>query len=214
MVACKVCGKEYKNNSKISYHVKAHHGYSVEQYFLEFFGEVKFCNVCGEKCRFVSLTKGYHDRCGSKECGMKWQWSKPGSEERRNKQSDRFSENNPSVGRPKGSKNKNPYPMTPQNIEKIDKFANAKKPWNRSPEKINKQKATWAAKTFEEITEIIQKRTIKNVGADKEAPKFTEEQLRRAFNSISKFLGLPDVPEDTYEKMETQESREIQREPE
>lgn len=63
------------------------------------------CDVCGNN---IPETRNSVKTC-SRSCGTKLSWQ--GATERKFKLSKRLSENNPGTGRPKGSKNVNPYPM-------------------------------------------------------------------------------------------------------
>ena len=79
-------------------------------------GKDQACNVCGEKCKFLNLSKGYTKTC-SQSCAIKTQWFD--NEDRKQQLSERFSKNNPSTGRPKGTKNKNQYPKSKLVLERI-----------------------------------------------------------------------------------------------
>ena len=119
---CKICGKELKlHYNSLSLHLKTHNIEPKIYYDLHIKedGENK-CKVCNEETSFINIMKGYNKTCCSK-CGTLIQWQGEEGEKRKQKQSERFKirEFNPSVGRPKGSKNKNPYPMTKEHLYQL-----------------------------------------------------------------------------------------------
>ena len=69
MVACKVCGKEYKNNTGLARHIGEHGIPNIKEYFLMFLGVQKYCVVCGLEARFISSVEGFADTCGQ-SCAM------------------------------------------------------------------------------------------------------------------------------------------------
>jgi hypothetical protein len=63
---CQICGKEVKNLTGISSHIKQIHGISAENYYLEFLGERGICQECGCETNFISISSGYHKFCSRK----------------------------------------------------------------------------------------------------------------------------------------------------
>ena len=60
---CKICGKEYKGIRGLSIHIVLIHKITLEDYYLQFVGDVKFCDKCGVKYKFKNLQVGYIDIC-------------------------------------------------------------------------------------------------------------------------------------------------------
>lgn len=100
------------------------------------------CAECGIE------TKGHSNFCRS--CSVKLSWKD--DEDRKNKLSQRFINDNPGTGRPKGSKNRNPYPKgVTRNVSENHGS------WNRNPKKIASQVNTWAEKSSDEIDVMLEK---------------------------------------------------------
>lgn len=96
------------------------------------------CKLCGKpikvnKCRSCAAKKGHQ---------------KEGRREQLRKQ---MMGNTISVGRPKGSKNKQSY------VRNIDTYYRGPRPYNLDPEKIKKCQETWANKTNGEIIAMMEK---------------------------------------------------------
>lgn len=67
---CKICGKEIKDSPKsLPTHLRSHNMTSKEYYdkFIRKEDE-GFCIVCGKEAIFMSVNKGYSDRCRNLEC--------------------------------------------------------------------------------------------------------------------------------------------------
>lgn len=108
MIVCVCCNKQFKRVNVITNHIRRH-GYSAKVYYDTYIKKDKEenCCICGKETRFVSISKGYLSTC-CQSCNTKKQWW---DEKRKDEHRKRF---NPLIGngRPKGSKNKNKYPMT------------------------------------------------------------------------------------------------------
>jgi hypothetical protein len=62
---CQECGQTFKNTRGLSNHIqqkhnKQHHSYYDK--FLKEFGD-DICKICGEKLKFISITRGYGNTC-------------------------------------------------------------------------------------------------------------------------------------------------------
>lgn len=149
---CKICGQKIKANSArgLAYHLNHYHPeVDHRDYYIKCINSRTQCVDCGCEMKFFGLTNGFYERC--KSCATKQSWVN--ADERKQELSERFTTNNPSVGRPKGSKNKNPYPERGRQL-RSESLRGRAAPWNLDPTKINSQKDTWANKSNEEITSI------------------------------------------------------------
>ena len=118
---CLVCKqKSYSHHNGLTNHLKTHNLNSHSYYdkYLKKEGE-GFCIICKKiKTTYSSLIKGYTKYCRS--CAIKEkQWSGEKGQKRKEKLKKSMRENNISVGRPKNSKNINPYPMTDKVIKRL-----------------------------------------------------------------------------------------------
>jgi hypothetical protein len=136
--ACNICSKPHNHARALAQHVSAHSLTSHNYYDLHMKKEGEGeCALCGHPTPWRNMGIGYQKYCSSK-CSSKVsaqkQWE--GNDVRRTKFSKRLLEN-PMVGhRPKGSKNKNKYPMTEA---VLSRFQNSPPP-------------SWAGKTHTEET--------------------------------------------------------------
>lgn len=73
------------------------------------------CVVCDKPTRFVSISKGYLNTC-SLSCSTKYQWKDQDRLEAQKKRFDPLI----SSGRTKGSKNKNPYPISEKVLHRFE----------------------------------------------------------------------------------------------
>ena len=108
MIECKICQKQFDKANVMTNHVRTH-GLEAREYYdiyIKSSNEGK-CIICETPTRFVSISKGYVKTCSS-SCAVKIQWK---DQKRLEDHKFRF---NPLIsgGRPKGSKNKNPYPIS------------------------------------------------------------------------------------------------------
>jgi endogenous inhibitor of DNA gyrase (YacG/DUF329 family) len=115
---CKICNKEAASFNSLSKHLKAHK-LSSKEYYDKYLGGCRGCETCGNPTDYRDLNQGYSqycsNRCSSEVLKYK-QWDDP---ERRSKLSAAMKGNTISRGRPLGSKNVNPYPMTDAVIRRI-----------------------------------------------------------------------------------------------
>jgi len=65
---CEICKKEVKNFKGLTSHIYKSHKISSEEYYLQFIGKKKSCEICGNKTKFISIEFGYRDACSLK-CG-------------------------------------------------------------------------------------------------------------------------------------------------
>ena len=69
MIKCKICNEEFNTPRQLSWHVK-HHNLTNEDYYNKYLKQDDnegVCKHCGKPTKFISLNKGYNDRC-SKKC--------------------------------------------------------------------------------------------------------------------------------------------------
>ena len=67
---CKICGKEIKDSPKsLPTHLRSH-DITSKEYYDKFIRKENegFCIVCGKEAIFMSVNKGYSDRCRNLEC--------------------------------------------------------------------------------------------------------------------------------------------------
>ena len=67
---CKICGKEIKDSPKsLPTHLRSH-DITSKEYYDKFIRKENegFCTVCGKEAIFMSVNKGYSDRCRNLEC--------------------------------------------------------------------------------------------------------------------------------------------------
>ncbi len=74
-----------------------------------------YCTICG-----VNPARQQSATC-SRSCATKASWAN--ADERRQANRDRWTTNNPGPGRPKGSRNKNPYPLTTEQVRERNRNA-------------------------------------------------------------------------------------------
>jgi hypothetical protein len=112
---CLVCDKKYTTIRSLAQHVSAHN-YTSQTYYNTFFKKESDgkCIVCNIETRWLNLRLGYQKICQSCKCkeSANKQWSSNSAIKRKQILSDKMKGNSFSAGRPKGSKNKNSYPMT------------------------------------------------------------------------------------------------------
>lgn len=121
-IVCGVCQDNFENVRIFTRHLKKHKLTSVEHYDLYIKTPNEDICSCGTKTPFRGMIKGYQKHCSNKcssKTALEKQWRPEISQERRKKLSVSMSENNISVGRPKGSKNKNEYPFTEKVIARL-----------------------------------------------------------------------------------------------
>lgn len=156
---CLICSELLKRSRNVlSNHLHHwHKDISKQEYYDLYLKKDKegLCVVCGKVTRFVNINKGYLETC-CKSCDAKKQWLGEKGKARKAKLSNIMSENNYSIGRPIGSKNKNPYPEESRKLKSAMSKGRSN-PWNRNEEKIQKQKNTWASKSEEDISIIVNK---------------------------------------------------------
>lgn len=66
MTICKLCGREFKNLSGVSSHLKQIHKANIEEYYLKYIGNEGKCEECDKKTNFISMQVGYHKFCSTK----------------------------------------------------------------------------------------------------------------------------------------------------
>ena len=119
---CNICNTTLKSGrNSLSNHIyHSHKDITKEQYYLTYINPNNKCESCGSITKFNNLQKGFSKHC-SVSCGVKEiQWNSTKGLLRKEQLSSRMENNTFSVGRPLGSKNKNPYPMdSPKVINRI-----------------------------------------------------------------------------------------------
>ena len=67
MIECKICKYECIDIKKLSIHIKNAHKISSKEYYDKYFKtEDNVCIVCGNKTKFINLSKGYNECCSRK----------------------------------------------------------------------------------------------------------------------------------------------------
>lgn len=116
---CQICQKECKNLA--NHLILKHKITNTEEYYKQHILIDKniSCPCCYINSRkFINFIKGYSKTC-SQTCAIHYQWSILDDGSRKELNRIRLKNNKYSKGRPKGSKNINPYPMTEKVIEKL-----------------------------------------------------------------------------------------------
>lgn len=122
---CLICDKEFNHHNALTNHLKLHKINSKSYYdnFIKIEGE-EFCSGCGKPTTFISFIKGYTKNCRS--CSSKFsaqkQWSGEKGHIRKKSLSEKMSNNTFSIGRPKGSKNKEQYPRSEKVLDRFLKY--------------------------------------------------------------------------------------------
>lgn len=159
---CEICNKTLKDNpNSLSLHIRTH-GITKEEYYKTYIDSRTTCKCCGKHVKFINLQLGYSEYCHP--CAVKIkQWGGKKGNDRKILFKEILDKRGGGSslggsGKRKGVKNKNPYPMTDSVISRIEKFKILDRSYNRDPEKIFKQKQTWANKTEDDLNEIMKKR--------------------------------------------------------
>ncbi len=209
MKECKICGKEIKDLRALSIHLNKHPEVSKEMYYIEFLNdEPKICPVCGEKStRFLNLIQGYSLYC-SRTCASKAGWIDNDKRKKDAAEAAVIKNKNGTFGfgRPKGSKNKNPYPMTESVLkrmtsDKLESWIKAGREfWENASEEdllaVKHKKMTTSLKNrgFEwwmqdsELLTIARKNfKLKDIET---VISFSEEEMEATNREMSKILGI------------------------
>lgn len=186
---CEICNKTLKDSrNSLSLHI-SNHQISKEEYYKKYIDSRCTCKSCGSLVKFKNLQIGFSEYC--KSCAIKVkQWSGDRGDKRKKLFSDllenRGGGSSISKGRPKGSKNKRPYPVTEAVQSRYDAYKGRIAEWNKDPSKIEKQKTSWASKPESEILEFNKKRTESSMS---KGHKF--HQGKYSPKSPKKYLGDP-----------------------
>jgi hypothetical protein len=152
------------------------------------------CVICGAKTKYISFTKGYSTTC-SGSCATKLSWS--GASERKEAMSKFVVANGYNklcVGKSYrlGKKNKNPYPMSDAVLVKLEKLHAIPHTWNANPNKVDKQKESWSAKSNDELARIYNQQVetkIKNKTMHKYLQgKFTPNHPEKYAGDVTKIF--------------------------
>jgi len=115
---CSPCDKVFPDARLVSLHLTCSHKDTTKQEYYDSYlkdDDEGLCAQCGAQTDFLNIGKGYKTHC-SRSCAVKSQYQGERGEQRRTENSKRWSgPNRPaglSPGRPLGSKNLNPYPIT------------------------------------------------------------------------------------------------------
>jgi hypothetical protein len=135
---CPICKKTFKTIRGLMPHIKCH-GYDSKKLYDEFKRKENegFCRCCNKETKYIDYTKGYQQFCSSKcsaNITVKEYWNSETERvsQRKNQHRENFKKYQNINGRPKGTKNKKPYP-------KSDKVLSRKPP-------------SWKGKTHSEET--------------------------------------------------------------
>ena len=124
---CVLCDYASDCIQGLTTHIKKHN-HNSKTYFDAFLKKPEdgVCRECGCLTNYINIVKGYPAYCG--KCSHRiLQWTGEKGQARRNLHRERFMGNTISVGRPKGSVNKKPYPMTDAVIQRMKNLP--KQPW-------------------------------------------------------------------------------------
>lgn len=115
---CPICNIEVKNIRSLMRHIKLHN-YDSKKLYDEFIKKETegICIVCKKETKYKNYSNGYNKFCSNK-CACKYNvseyWNSNNEKvlERKLKHREEFKKYQNLNGRPKGTKNKNPYPKT------------------------------------------------------------------------------------------------------
>lgn len=193
---CEMCKRELSDTrNALSLHIHNAHDISKEEYYQTYIDSRTACKECGAELAFRNIQTGYADYC--RKCTVKIKcWSGERGERRRQLHRDLIEQRGGGAalggaGKRKGSKNKNPYPMSDAVMDRIEKSRTVPRDYNRSEEKIEKQRTAWANKTPDEMQDILNKRDksfLANVNQDRSEVAPISEQgdlnLKIMFNVL------------------------------
>lgn len=148
-LSCRICDKPHHSYVHLAAHIRSHQC-TAQIYYDTYLKEENegICLECGAPTKFVNMNLGYQKWCGMR-CSniekLRNNWKNPKYQEQRREQ---MLGNNYSVGRPKGSKNKNPYPMTEAVLNRLELTAcnldwTGKKHKKKTIEKMSQARIAW-----------------------------------------------------------------------
>jgi hypothetical protein len=140
---CPICNKSFNTIRGLMPHIKCH-GYDSKKLYDEFKRKENegFCRCCNKETKYVDYTKGYQQFCSSK-CSantiIKEYWDSETEKviQRKNQHREHFKQYQNMNGRPKGTKNKNPYPKTPEVLSRRPPSWKGKKHSEETKEKMS-----------------------------------------------------------------------------
>lgn len=112
MCFCEICKIQLKDSpNALSNHLHhSHKDTTKEEYYAKYIDNRSTCLECGSSVKFRGIQLGYSEYCT--KCSVKIkQWNSSDGDTRKEILRNRMQKNTFSTGRPKGSKNKNPYPI-------------------------------------------------------------------------------------------------------
>jgi hypothetical protein len=140
---CPICSKSFKTIRGLMPHIKCH-GYDSKKLYDEFKKKENegFCRCCNKETKYVDYTKGYQQFCSTK-CSSNtivkeyWDSNTENVMQRKNQHRENFKQYQNMYGRPKGSKNKNPYPKTEEVLSRRPPSWKGKKHSKETKEKMS-----------------------------------------------------------------------------
>lgn len=63
MIQCQICDKYYKSMQSLSKHITQVHQISKQDYYDTYVNNINTCLICGNKTKFIDLSKGYTKFC-------------------------------------------------------------------------------------------------------------------------------------------------------
>lgn len=65
MIKCEICGREFKEYSGLSTHLRYAHNLKPQEYYDTYVIEEDkgLCKICRKPTKFISLKHGYRDTC-------------------------------------------------------------------------------------------------------------------------------------------------------
>lgn len=116
-MVCHFCSHECSPRG-MAQHVRAH-AHTSQSYYDLLYGAGK-CKVCGAPTRYLDLAKGYARFCPTHRFSETSEWVKRGwTDERKEKHAATFARYANKDGRPKGAKNKHPYPADARIVKSL-----------------------------------------------------------------------------------------------
>ena len=140
---CPICAKSFKSIRGLMPHIKCH-SHNSKSLYDEFKKKEDegLCRCCKKTTKYIDYMKGYREFCSTK-CSsnivVKEYWDSKTEEviERKNKHKEQFKKYQNMNGRPKGTKNKNPYPQTSEVLSRKPPSWKGKKHTDETKEKMS-----------------------------------------------------------------------------
>jgi hypothetical protein len=203
---CPVCNVSQKNIRGLMCHIKIHK-YNSKKLYDDYVKKVDegFCSVCSKETKYVNYTLGYSKFCSNK-CSNNynvtnyWNSDSDNVKKRRDDHREKFKKYQNTNGRPKGSKNKNSYPLTDKVLKRY--IDNPPPSWRGKKHKEEtKEKMSKIISTMIENGEIKQMGSYKGKFVPQNSKKYIGDVRNIVYRSLweRKFMIYCDTNENVLE---------------